>query len=86
MPTKIDETMEMLHAQRRLDVAFIADAVRQLNDAEASQAEDISALREYLDRAILRLQQRVCPGGCIQGMMTDGFLDAPCHICNGGLE
>ena len=45
-------------AQRRVDAAFIADGVRQLEQAEnAGDAQAVLQLREYLRRSIAKLQQ-----------------------------
>ena len=47
--------------QRRVDLAFIGDAVRQLEQAEAAgDPERVLMLREYLRRSIGKLQ--ACAG------------------------
>ncbi len=50
-------TLTDQQAQRKVDTAFIGDAVRQLTQAEnEGDAEAVLRLREYLRRSIAKLQ------------------------------
>jgi hypothetical protein len=45
--------MDTLHMQRRADFAFLRDALRQLNEAEArGDVAQVRAFRGYVDRCL----------------------------------
>ena len=73
-----------LHAQRCVDVTFIADAVRQLNAAELSGSPRVRELMEYLERGIVALRRHARTAEVIQASAAMGEAQniTTCPACN----